>query len=151
MKTIDDIPEIIQALYGIVAELQELFPGRPFTPDGHLVGSLGEAIASHDYGLCLRPPSTQGYDASTLDGKKVEIKITQGTREALRSQPDHLLVLKLLPKGCTEEIYNGPGEQPWNQCGRRQKNGQCPISLSRLRTLMTSVAEEDKIKHARTR
>ena len=29
---------LIEQLYGIVEELERMFPGRPFTPDGHIVG-----------------------------------------------------------------------------------------------------------------
>jgi hypothetical protein len=148
MKTIEQIPELVKALYRTVAELQMLFPGRPFTPDGHLVGSLGEVIAAHDYDLRLLPPSTEGFDALTTDGKRVEIKTTQGTGVALRNPPEHLLVLKLRVDGTAEEVYNGPGNEPWDQSGKMQKNGQRPISLSKLKTLMKSVSEEKQIKKA---
>jgi len=146
MNKIEKIPELVSALYRAVAELQRLFPDRPFTPDGHLVGSIGEVIAAHDYNLRLLRPSTDGHDALTTDGRHVEIKITQGTRVALRKRPDHLLVLKLRKDGATEEVYNGPGGEPWSHSGRMQKNGQRPISLSTLKILMETVSEENKIK-----
>ena len=148
MKTIEQIPELVIALYEIVEELQRQFPGRPFTPDGHLVGSLGEVIAAYDYDLRLLPPSTEGCDALTTDSKRVEIKTTQGCRIALRNPPDHLLVLKLRADGTVEEVYNGPGNEPWDQSGKMQKNGQRPISLSKLKTLMKSVSEKNKIRKA---
>lgn len=43
----DRLPRIIEELYGLVRELEEMFPGRHFTPDGHLVGSIGECLAAH--------------------------------------------------------------------------------------------------------
>ena len=52
-------------LYAIVNKLETMFPGRPFTPDGHMVGSLGECLVADTYGLELMPPSNQGYDAVT--------------------------------------------------------------------------------------
>ena len=146
MKSIEQIPALIRSLYETVAELQKLFPDRPFTPDGHLVGSIGEVIAAHNYNLWLLPPSTEGYDALTADGRRVEIKITQGTGVALRNRPDYLLVLKLRADGTAEEVYNGPGGEPWAQSCRMQKNGQRPISLSKLKGLMKTVCEENKIK-----
>jgi hypothetical protein len=146
MKTIEQVPVLVRALYRTVEELQKLFPGRPFTPDGHLVGSLGEVIAAHDYDLELCRPSTEGCDAVAKDGKRVEIKTTQGTGVVMRNRPDHLLVLKLLPDGSAEEVYNGPGKEPWDQSGKVQKNGQRPISLSKLKSLMESVSEEERIK-----
>ena len=50
--------------------------GRPFSPDGHLVGSLGEVLAAELLDLTLMPPSNDGYDAIDVDGRKVEIKAT---------------------------------------------------------------------------
>ena len=35
--------EKIKELYEISAELERLFPGRHYTPDGHMIGSIGEA------------------------------------------------------------------------------------------------------------
>jgi len=42
---------LVRDLYRIVDQLEHLFPGRHFTPDGHLVGSLGEVLACERYGL----------------------------------------------------------------------------------------------------
>ena len=51
MKEIEKIPALVQRLYGLVEELEELFPSRRFTPDGHLVGSIGEVLAAFHYDL----------------------------------------------------------------------------------------------------
>ncbi len=45
-KSILEIPSIVQEPYSIVDRLEELFPGRRFTTDGHLVGSIGEVLAA---------------------------------------------------------------------------------------------------------
>jgi hypothetical protein len=47
MKSVQEIPKLIKELYGIVDSLEALFPGRHFTPDGHLVGSIGEVLAAY--------------------------------------------------------------------------------------------------------
>ncbi len=54
---IGKVPGLIGQLYELVAQLEALFPSRRFTPDGHLVGSIGEVIAAHRYGLQLLYPS----------------------------------------------------------------------------------------------
>ena len=110
---LDNIPALLKRLYEIVAELEGLYPGRKFTPDGHLVGSLGEVIAAHDYGLELLEASAETHDARK-DGKLIQIKATQGKSVAFYGKPDHLLVLKLRKDGSTEEAYNGPGTLTWN-------------------------------------
>src|SRR5476651_2671045 len=47
------LPEPVARIYKATAELEALYPGRKFTPDGHLVGSIGEVIAAEALGLKL--------------------------------------------------------------------------------------------------
>ena len=42
---IEKLPCLIGELFRIVDNLNKLFPEKPFTPDGHLVGSIGEVIS----------------------------------------------------------------------------------------------------------
>ena len=144
------IPQLLKRLYEIVAELESLFPGRKFTPDGHLVGSLGEVIAAHDYDLDLLESSAKTHDAKK-GSKHIQIKATQGKSVAMYDEPEHLLVLRLLKNGTAEEIYNGPGKPAWDNAGARQKNGQKSISLSRLRVLMETMPESQKVKREQER
>lgn len=135
----EDVPRLIRELYTIVAQLEAIFEGRHFTPDGHLVGSIGEALASHYYVVHLSKASTRGFDG--IRGElKVEVKATQGDRVSLSSCPEHLLVFRLLSSGAFEECFNGPGHLVWSLLGNRKrtKNGQHQVSLSALRRLMTS-------------
>jgi len=150
MNPIDEVPFLIKRLYENVSEFERLFPGRHFTPDGHLVGSIGEVLAAYYYNLNLAPASTGGYDATTQDGRLVEIKATQGNLVGLRSNPNHLLVLKILRDGQFEEIFNGPGQLVWEKAGNPQRNGQKQISLSKLRSLMIEVLQEEKIPRLKT-
>lgn len=138
--SIDRIPELMKRLYAIVDELETLFPGRLFTLDGHLVGSIGEVWASYLYGVILADASTPGHDGRAPNGSLVQVKATQGNSIGLRSQPDHLLVLQLNRSGNPAEIYSGPGRLPWDAAGRRQSNGQRSISVSTLRELASSVS-----------
>lgn len=131
----DQIQHHIKLLYAIVADLEAMFPGRKFTPDGHLVGSLGEVIAAERYCLTLLPPSYEGHDAVGADGTLVQIKATQVKSVALRSEPQRLIVLKIEHDGTATEIYDGPGKPVWEAAGKMQKNGQRPISLSKLQIL----------------
>jgi len=140
-------PKLIHELYRVVGELEAMFPGRPFTPDGHMVGSLAECFAEHYYDLKLFACSYPGHDAYTSDCK-VEIKATQGNSVALRSGPDMLLVFKLLRDGSFEEIYNGPGAPVWALVESKPKpsNGQYKISLAQLRKLMQNVPPEQQLR-----
>ena len=143
---IDQVPALVARLYDVVSEFESLFIGRKFTPDGHLVGSIGEVLAAHRYGLTLLPHSSQGHDANSTTGVLVEIKATQGKMVALREEPIHLLVLHLSRSGEVTEIYNGPGKNAWLAAGRLQvRNGQRSISVSKLKQLMINVPVEFRI------
>jgi hypothetical protein len=144
------IPELMGDLYDIVDELERLFPERHFTPDGHLVGSLGEVWAAHLYGLQLDTASAETHDATASDGRRVQVKATQGRSIGISSEPDYLVVLKLNRGVEPEEVYNGPGAVPWSQAGKLQKTGQRQISLAKLRRLMDDVDEADRIQQLRT-
>lgn len=135
----------IKELYRITQELEKAYPGRRFTPDGHLVGSIGEVIVAESYGLTLLPNSTKTHDAVSKDGKNIQIKATQKSSIAISSEPDYLIAIKILSDGSWVEIYNGPGKTVWDNAGKMQKNGQRPISLSKLRNLMDSVDIKDKL------
>ena len=47
------LPVLICQLFQTVRSLSKIYPDRPFTPDGHLVGSIGEVVAADTYGLIL--------------------------------------------------------------------------------------------------
>jgi hypothetical protein len=133
------VAALIRSLYAIVDELESLFP-RNFTPDGHLVGSIGEAVAAFVYDLELLCSSAECHDAKTRDGRLVQVKLTGGTKGvSMYDEAHHLIVLQLVNRNEFIEVYNGPGALPWQQAGKQQKNGQRPISLSRLRELQRDV------------
>lgn len=145
------LPEIIREIYSLIDELEAMFRGRHFTPDGHTVGSIGEAIAAHYYGLELLPASTKGRDA-IIETRSVEIKATQGESIALRHEPEHLLVLKLHPNGTWDEVYNGPGNIVWSLIGHKPlpKNGQYQVRCSKLRELMGNVPPDHRLAKKRS-
>ena len=142
----DSVATKIKALYEISQELETLFPGRHYTPDGHMIGSIGEALAAGCYNLELFPASEETHDAKAPDGRLVQIKATQIDRVALSSEPKWLLVLKIHKDGTFSEEYNGPGKLAWEYCGKLQKNGQRPISLAKLRELQAAVPQAERLK-----
>ena len=137
--------EKIKEIYEISAELERLFPGRHYTPDGHMIGSIGEALAASYYGLELFPASEETHDAKAPDGRLVQIKATQINRISLSSEPRWLLVLRIHRDGTFSEEYNGPGKLAWEHCGKMQKNGQRPISLAKLRILQVEVPDSVRL------
>jgi hypothetical protein len=119
-------------IYRAVAELERQYPTRRFTPDGHLVGSIGEVIAAEHFGLTLLPPSHPGHDATDADGRLVQIKLTAGNSISLFADCDRLIVLRVVSPEQAEIVYDGPGAPIWAAAGKMQKNGQRKIALSKL-------------------
>lgn len=77
------------------------------------MGSIVEVMAAY-YGIELYDAYTPIHDGMAPDGRKVQIKITQGDRIVINDEPDYLLVLHM-NRDTSEmtEIYNGPGKYPW--------------------------------------
>ncbi len=90
----EEVKGLLDQLYAASGRLEALFPGRKFTLDGHLVGSVGEVIAAYMFDLDLARASSQGHDAFAPDRRQVEIKLTQGNSVAIRHEPEHLVVLQ---------------------------------------------------------
>jgi hypothetical protein len=140
-RNVDMVPRLVGCSYEIGSEAEDLFSGRRFTLDGHIVGSSGEVMAQYPYDLELFAARTERHGAAANDGRLVQIKATQGERVhgrrvGLRNRPDHLIVLLVKPDHSAEEVFNDPGSLAWDNAGEMQNNGECPITLSRLRTLM---------------
>jgi len=138
--------DLLKQIYAAVAGLEKMFPGRHFTPDGHMVGSIGEAVAAFHYGVALYPPGYPEFDGRK-DGKEIQIKATQRDSVDLKPCGGNLLVLKLEQNGAFEEIYNGGAERVWNSLSHRKatKAGEKSISLRQLRIRQADVPEEEKI------
>lgn len=134
---------LVLRLYDIVEELEQRYTGLHFTPDGHLVGSLGEALAAEMFGLRLVTASNEGFDAVAPDGTTVQIKATQIGGVALQAiglKADVLLVVVIDKNDGTFRIaYNGPYLPVFEAAGKAAKNGQRRISLSRLQAIQAQV------------
>jgi len=146
-ERIAKVGRLIRSLYFVVKELEEEFidEDRKFTLDGHLVGSIGEVVAAYSFGLTLYPGSRKGHDAESGDGRKVQIKLTGGTREiALYSEPDYLIVLQLRDYKFIL-AYNGPGATVWAECRGRADARQRQIGLNKLRKMDQAIADGARI------
>lgn len=143
------VADLLDDLYTAADGLERIFPGRKFTLDGHLVGSIGEVAAAYIFDLDLNPASTMGHDARSRCGRNVEIKLTQGRSVAIRHEPEHLIVLHRPIGGPVRVVFNGPGVLAWTAAGRMQKNGQRPISLSRLSQISQHVTPDGCLPEVR--
>ena len=102
------LPSQVTAIYRAVKELEARYPTRKFTPDGHLVGSIGEVVAAEALGLQLHTMSYAGHDAFDEKGN-VQIKMTAGKHVAMYSTCERLVVLRVVSPEVAEIVYDGPG------------------------------------------
>ena len=144
-----EVKALLDDLYAATDRLELLFPGRKFTPDGHLVGSIGEVIAAYMFNLDLLPGSSLAHDAKAADGRRIEIKLTQGNAIAIRHQPEHLIALRRVMGEKVEVVFNGPGDMPWEAAGEMGSNGQRRLGIARLRSLDQAVPDEQKLRVVR--
>ena len=142
----NEVDALIRTLFDATDRLEAIFPGRKFTLDGHLVGSIGEVIAAHMFDLTLNAASTRGHDAIAVDGRRVEIKFTQGKQVAFRHCPDHAIVLARPRSRKLEVVYNGPGHLLWDGSKPMPPNGQRPVSLAKLRRLDREVEHSARLR-----
>jgi hypothetical protein len=138
------LPAAVAAIYRSVAELEAQYPQRKFTPDGHLVGSIGEVIAAEAFRLTLYPMSQKGHDAFDADGP-IQTKATAGKSVAMYDCCTRLIVLRIIPPDEAEVVYDGPGEPVWKAAGKKQRNGQHRISLAKIRKIRAEIMAKDDI------
>ena len=146
-SAIEQVPVLIRDLLKTTSRLNVLFKGRPFTPDGHLVGSIGEVVAEYIYDLALEPCSTPQIDARTRSAgtRSVQVKLTGekgrsfGTRWPIGSgtAPDILLCMRMTSNGFSE-IYNGPFPLDLLAGKPPSSNGQISLSVAALCNLNQS-------------
>lgn len=147
MDTSEFIKDKLRDLFLIVNELENMFPDRRFTLDGHLLGSIGEVLAEYYYGITLLPNSTKTHDGE-VNGRHVQIKITQGKSVDINDIPEYLLVLFLQKaEGKVYEVYNGPGDFLKN-C-QKTKNGWYTRQLTTLSKLDKAVENDRRVESIR--
>lgn len=141
----ENVKSQVQKLIAIVKELEEDFPGRHFTLDGHLVGSIGEVMAAYYYGIELYKASEKGYDGE-VDGRRVQIKISQQDNIVIPHKPDFLIVMYLRKNGDIFEVYNGPGKLAWDIASKRDSHNNRHMMVNKLMELDKTVDDEQRIK-----
>ena len=139
------LPEPVARIYKATAELEALYPSRKFTPDGHLVGSIGEVIAAEALGLTLYPMSKPGHDAFDANGD-VQIKLTAGKSIAMYACCVRLVVLRSYRRKRLRSFMTGPVNPHGTLPVRCRKTDSAPsacLSSARLRGIPSPFRDID--------
>jgi hypothetical protein len=137
MNRIIPFPSEVTELVRITDSLRTQY-GRSFRLDGHLVGDLGELIASTAFGLTLLPASKGTHDAVDAEGRHYQIKLTMTGKEVAfrgKTAPDMVIVLRAIDDKSAEVVYHGPGEPVWKECRKPGDNGQRSVLISKIRQI----------------
>ncbi len=133
--------QLYTELLSVVRKFENNVPelNRHFTLDGHLIGSIGEVVASYHYNIDLSKASQKTYDGIHTDKAgnetKVQIKITQQDSIILHdNHPDYpyLLALYLKEDGTVYEIYSGPGNIDYIKNQKNDDYNNKHLSILRL-------------------
>lgn len=141
-EKVDRLIEIYKSMVKEVEELERMFPDRHFTLDGHLVGSMGEAIAANRYGIELKKASYADFDG-TIYSHPVQIKIVQQDNVTIHYSGDkvpfeaYLLVLYMNKNGNFYEVYNGSMSVVWDSIEQSDRRGNKHIVISKLMGLQS--------------
>lgn len=102
------IQYILATIFTSQNALKTLAPEFKWSGLGNLLGDFGELVATDYYQLNLAPRSSDGYDAVTQSGEKVQIKTNYASSQiGFRGEADLMLVIKVMKNGNWEEIYFG--------------------------------------------
>lgn len=141
------LSEKVKELNRITSEMEAVFPEKSFKLDGIIVGNIVEVMTAHAYGMTLYRQSEKTHDGE-VDGKKIQIKGTQGNDYiSIKEEPEYLLVEYLDKKtGTIQEIYNGPGSIAWQAASYSQSVNHYMMRINRLLELDKTVPDDQRIK-----
>lgn len=141
------LSEKIKELNKITSEIEEVFPEKSFKLDGILIGNIVEVLTAQAYGITLYKQSEKTHDGE-VDGKKVQIKGTQGKCSiVIREEPEYLLVEYLdKESGAIQEIYNGPGTLAWQYKSYVPSMNFYTIRVNKLLELDAIISDEERIQ-----
>jgi hypothetical protein len=130
-----------------ISRLRNAFPNRSFTIDGRLVGDIGEVIAALEYDVILDDVSQPDHDATTTDGRRVQIKATFKDSLTFKTCPDYYLGFKLHADGHYEEVFNGPGKLILERYAHRKGIGSQLLSfpIAELERMSSGVGPTERI------
>lgn len=143
MDQLTQLKKAIIDLYLSVEKLHLSFPDRKFTPDGRMVGDIGEAIASLKLGVILDKKSQRHWDGYRIDSsgkkRKVQIKATQKDETYLKEPPEEgdLIVFKIFGNGEWEYCYDGSIKKVWDALLKKKPDstGAKIIKLNKLKEI----------------
>ena len=134
--SVEAVKHIIATVFSAQNALRELAPEFKWAGMGNLLGVYGEYVCIQKYGLTKAMPGSNGYDATTSDGKSVQIKTNHSASMiGYRGDADLMLVIHVKDDGEFEEVYYGDFELVKSASNFSNRDNKSTITISKLRKL----------------
>jgi len=138
-ERIQSIQHILASIFASQRALKLLAPEFNWAGLGNLLGDFGELVAIDHYGLKKAPRGSDGFDAITPDGKKVQIKTNYAASQiGFRGVSELMLVVGVNNDGSWEELYFGPFEHVKAQARFSARDNKHMIAISKLKQIALS-------------
>lgn len=130
------VRHIIATVFSAQNALRELAPEYKWAGMGNLLGDYGEFVCMEHYSLTKAPAGADGYDASTTEGKTVQIKTNHAASSiGFRGEADLMLVIHVHSGGEFEELYYGDFQTVKDSSRYSARDNKQSISISKLKKL----------------
>ena len=114
----------------------ELAPDFRWKGLGNLLGDYGEYVCIENYNLTKAPAGSDGFDATTEDGRTVQIKTNRAAPSiGFRGDADLMLVIRVADDGEFEELYFGDFKQVKDNSNYSRRDNKQSITISKLKKM----------------
>ena len=130
------VKHIMATIFSAQNALRDLAPEFKWAGMGNLLGDYGEYVCIKKYGLTKAIAGAHNYDATTSDGKSVQIKTNHSAKMiGYRGEADLMLVIHVKDDGEFEEIYYGDFKPVKSASSFSRRDNKNTITISKLRQL----------------
>ena len=135
-KQIEGVKAMMDTIFSALRALRTIAPEYRWKGLGNVLGDFGECMAIDHYKLTKAPPGSEGFDAITKDGKKVQIKANHAAKQiGYRGEPDIMLVIQVDDIGNWKELYYGDFKPVREQSNYSARDNKYVITISKLKQL----------------
>ena len=136
VEKIEGVKSMMNVIYSSLRVLRIFAPEYNWKGIGNVLGDYGECVAIHHYGWHKAPPGTEGYDATTKDGKTVAIKTNHASAAVgFRGDADLMLAIRVEEDGSWREIYYGDFQKIKDNSNFSKRDNKHTITVSKLKKL----------------
>ena len=138
-ERIQSIQHILASIFASQRALRTLAPEFNWAGLGNLLGDFGELVAIDHSHLKKAPAGSDGFDALTADGERVQIKTNYAASQiGFRGEADKLLVIGVKDGGSWEEIFFRPFSVVKKKSRFSARDNKNMIAVANLRQVVSS-------------